>query len=364
MNNEDLTKFIRKDILKMATYSPAPYLPDLKKKYKCSEDDIIKADQGENPYGSPNVVKAALSRAKNIFNRYPDPEYKKLRHSISKYVDVGAEHIMVGSGSDELLDLILRMVIEEGDEIISCPPTYGMYPMIINLNKGKDICVQRNADYTLKIDEILERINGKTKAILICSPNNPTGNTVTEGEIRKLLDTGKLIVVDEAYFEFSSRTFISLCREYNNLIILRSLSKWAGLAGLRLGYAIMSSFFVNEIMKIKLPFNVNLSAEIGGIAALNDFNSIEKKNKKIVGERERVYNSLNRLQSITIYPSEANFLFIKIDGSLSKTRDYLEENRVFPRYYKEENALRFTIGKPEQNDKFISCIKKLLKGQV
>jgi len=359
MKNADLAKFIRKDILKMATYSPAPYLLDLKEKYKCSEDDIIKVDQGENPYGSPNVVRAALIRVKNIFNRYPDPEYKKLRHAISKYVGMGAEHIMVGSGSDELLDLVLRMVTKEGDEIISCPPTYGMYPMLIGLNKGKNVCIQRNTDYTLRVDEILKKINNKTKAILVCSPNNPTGNTVTEPEIRKLLNTGKLILVDEAYFEFSNKTFIPLCKEYNNLIVLRSLSKWAGLAGLRLGYVIMSPVFIDEIMKIKLPFNVNLTAEIGGIAALNDSHSIQKKIKKIISERERIYNSLNKLPSLTVYPSEANFLFIKINGSLSKMKDYLEQNRIFSRYYKEENSLRLTIGKPEQNDKIISCLKNV-----
>jgi len=166
--------------------------------------------------------------------------------------------------------------------------------------------------------------------------------------------------VDEAYFEFSNKTFIPLCKEYNNLIVLRSLSKWAGLAGLRLGYAIMSPVFVNEIMKIKLPFNVNLSAEIGGIAALNDFHSIQKKIRKIVSERERIYNLLTKLPSLTVYPSEANFLFIKIDGNLSEMKNYLEQSRIFLRYYQEENALRLTIGKPEQNDKFISCLKRKL----
>jgi histidinol-phosphate aminotransferase len=364
MGNTDLAKLIRQDILKMATYSPAPYLPDLKEKFKCSEDDIIKADQGENPYGSPNVVRAALIRVRNIFNRYPDPEYKKLRYEISKYVGMGIEHIMVGSGSDELLDLILRMVIDEGDETISCPPTYGMYPMLIGLNKGKSVSVQRNADYTLRVDEILKKIGNRTKVVLICSPNNPTGTIATEPEIRKLLDTGKLIVLDEAYFEFCNKTFVALCKEYNNLIVLRSLSKWAGLAGLRLGYAIMPPVFINEIMKIKLPFNVNVSAEIGGIAALNDLRSIHKKIKKIVSERERIYNSLKTLPSLIVYPSEANFLFIKIDGNLSEMSNFLEQKRIFPRYYKDENALRLTVEKPEQNDRIISCFKEKLLTKV
>ncbi|MFZ3057569.1 MAG: histidinol-phosphate transaminase [Minisyncoccales bacterium] len=361
MKNLDLTKIIRKDILKMATYKPAPYLLDLEEKYKHSKNEIIKLDQGENPYGSPTVVRAALIRAKNIFNLYPDPEYKKLRLAISSYVGMNIKHIMVGSGSDELLDLVLRMVINEGDEIISCPPTYGMYPMLINLNKGKNVFIQRNTDYTLRIEEILSKITNKTKAILICSPNNPTGNVATEQEINILLNTGKLVIVDEAYFEFCNKTFISMCRKYNNLIILRTLSKWAGLAGLRLGYVIMSPLLINEIIKIKLPFNVNLSAEIGGIAAFNNIYSIQKTIKKIVSERERVYNSLNKLPFLNVYPSEANFLFIKINGSLSKMKNYLDKNLIFPRYYDEENSLRLTIGKPEQNDKIIICLKSFIK---
>lgn len=361
MKNLDLTKIIRKGILKMATYKPAPYLLDLEEKYKYFKNEIIKLDQGENPYGSPAVVRAALIRAKNIFNRYPDPEYKKLRLTISKYVGTSIKHIMVGPGSDELLDLVLRMVIDEGDEIISCPPTYGMYPMLIDLNKGKSVCIPRNTDYTLRIEEILNKTTNKTKAILICSPNNPTGNIATEQEVRVLLDTGKLVIVDEAYFEFCNKTFIPMLREYNNLIILRTFSKWAGLAGLRLGYIIMSPPFINEIIKIKLPFNVNLSAEIGGVAALNNIYSIQKIIKKIISERERVYNSLNKLPFLTVYPSEANFLFIKINGNLSKMKNYLEKNRIFPRYYDEENSLRITIRKPEQNDKIISCLNSFIK---
>jgi histidinol-phosphate aminotransferase len=359
MEDADLEKLIRKDILKMAAYRPAPYLFDLEERYKCSKNNIIKVDQGENPYGSPIVVRTALLQAKNIFNFYPDPEYKKLRQAISEYVGIGKEHIMVGSGSDELLDLVLRLVITEGNEIITCPPTYEMYPMLIGLNKGKNVCIQRNTNYTLNVEEILNKIGNKTKAILICSPNNPTGETATEPEIRKLLNTGKLICVDEAYFEFSNKTFVPLCSEYNNLIVIRSLSKWAGLAGLRLGYAIMSPIFVNEMMKIKLPFNVNLAAEIGGIAVLGDSHSIQKKIKNIIIERERIYDSLNKVSLLVIYPSEANFLFIKIDGSLSRMKDYLEQNRIFARYYKEENAFRITIGKPEQNDKIISCLKNV-----
>jgi len=193
--------------------------------------------------------------------------------------------------------------------------------------------------------------------MLICSPNNPTGNLATEQEIRALLDTGKLVVVDEAYFEFCNKTVVPLCDEYNNLIVMRTFSKWAGLAGLRLGYAIMDSRFINELMKIKLPFNVNLAAEIGGLAALNNVSSILDTVKEIVGERERVYVALKDMPGLKTYPSEGNFLLIETKSSLSDLRVYLDDNQVFPRYYEEQNALRLTIGTPEQNDRVIVCLK-------
>lgn len=355
MDNIDLKKFIRADISRMAPYEPAPYLADLAEKYSCSKDDIVKLDQGENPYGSLPSVKKIFGQREDTFSFYPDPEYKRLRLAIAKYVGVDRESIMVGSGADELADLTLRLIIDAGDEIVSCPPTYGMSAMLIGLNKGKIVPVPRNDDFSLNIKGILDAINKKTKAISVCSPNNPTGNTATEGEIKTILGAGKLVIVDEAYFEFCGKTNVPLLKEYKNLIVLRTFSKWAGLAGLRLGYAIMDPYLVRETMKIKLPFNVNSAAEIGGLAALNDLASAREIIGKIASERERVREALGKLPGLAVYPSEANFLFIKVSHGLSDLKNHLEQNRIFPRYYKEENAVRLSIGRPEQNDKVIAC---------
>lgn len=359
MEDANLIKIVRADLFKMAPYEPAPSLSDLEEKYVSSKNEILKLDQGENPYGSPTIVRDALSRTKDIFSCYPDPEYKKLRTAISKYVGMDMNHIMVGSGSDELLDLILRLILEERDEIISCPPTYGMYPMLISLNKGKIVSVPRNNNFSLDIKGILNKVSDRTKAILICSPNNPTGNVTAEQEIKILLDTGRVVIVDEAYFEFCDRTVVPLCKKYNNLIVLRTFSKWAGLAGLRLGYVIMDPFFVSKIMRIKLPFNVNLAAEIGGLVALDNLFSILEITKKIVSERGRVYDALNKIFGITVYPSEANFLFIMAEGNLLDLKNHLENNLIFPRYYNEHNSLRLTIGRPDQNDRIIACFNSL-----
>jgi histidinol-phosphate aminotransferase len=238
-----------------------------------------------------------------------------------------------------------------------------MDAMLIGLNKGRIVSAPRNNDFSLNIREIADQINGRTKAILICSPNNPTGNTATTEEIEAVLGLGKLVIIDEAYFEFCNKTSISLLCKHKNLIILRTFSKWAGLAGLRLGYAIMDPYLINEILKIKLPFNVNVAAEIGGLAALDDLALAKAMVQKIIGERERIYGALNDVPGLVVYPSEANFLFIRTEHALSDLKSHLENNRIFPRYYEEQNAIRLTIGKPDQNDKVIACLRSFKKSE-
>ncbi len=355
MKKVNLKELIRDDISRMESYSPVLSLWDLEEKFNKKSKEILKLDQGENPYGVlPNVIKA-LKRYKD-FNYYPDPEYKNLRRAISKYVGISIDNIMVGAGADELLDLILRLVINEGDQVINCPPTFGMYKVLVGLNKGVVISVPRNKNYSLNIKSVLKRINKKTKVIFICSPNNPTGNVIAQEDITTLLKAGKLVIVDEAYFEFCGKSAVSLVTKYKNLIVLRTFSKWAGLAGLRLGYAVMNPFLVSEVLKIKMPFNVNLAAEVAGIAALEDLSLARKIIKKIVEEREKMYKKLSQIDYLTVYPSEANFLLIKVKN-LSNLKKYLESKLIIARYYNLENLMRLSIGMPSQNTKVIKALK-------
>ncbi len=356
MKQINLKEFIRDDISKMEPYAPVLSLWDLNKKFNRSNKKILKLDQGENQYGVLPKVRKAIRQA-NIFNYYPDPEYKNLRAAIAKYVETKTDYIMVGAGADELLDLILRLVINDGDQVINCPPTFGMYQVLVELNKGIVITVPREKDYSLNIKEILKKVNKKTKAIFICSPNNPTGNIATQEEIVTLLKKGKLIIVDEAYFEFCGKTVISLVTKYKNLIVLRTFSKWAGLAGLRLGYAVMDPFLVKEMLKIKMPFNVNLAAEVCGIAALDDLTSAKKIIKRIIEERERIYKQLTKIDYLTVYPSEANFLPIRAQN-LPKLKEYLESKLIIARYYFSDGLMRLSIGTPEQNSKVIKIFKE------
>jgi len=357
MKNTNLNTIIRKDIAEMEEYIPVASLWDLAGEYKQNPQDVIKLDAGENQLGfSPKVLEAL--NAKGLFNFYPDPEYKELRQALADYANASVESTMVGSGSDELLDLLFRLILEDGDKVINCPPTFGMYPVLTKLNKGQIISVPRKEDYSLDVEGIKKALDKRVKVIVICSPNNPTGTVSPEKEIVSLLATKKLVIVDEAYFEFSGKTAASLVEKYPNLIVLRTLSKWAGLAGLRLGYGIMDPFFVQQLLKIKPPYNVNLAASIAGVAALKDKKWSKKTISTIIRERERLQKTLYKIAGLTVFPSEANMLFIKVNSNFDKFRNFLEEKKIAVRYYEAYQAVRLSVGTRDQNDKVLSALKE------
>lgn len=359
MNKINIAGFIRKDIAGMEEYIPVPSLWDLSRKFNQQPSDVIKLDAGENQFGYSPVVAGVLKNSQ-LFSYYPDPEYIELRKAIAKYVKNDLDNIMVGSGSDELLDLLFRLILEEGDKVINCPPTFGMYPFYATLNKGIVVSVPRNSDFSLNIESIKNSIDEKVKVIVICTPNNPTGTVSNENEIIALLKTGRLVIVDEAYFEFSGKTVVSLLDTYKNLIVLRTFSKWAGLAGLRLGYGVMSPYFVKQLFKIKPPYNVNLAACYAGVAALKDLSFSKNTVQTIVNERNRVFRELKNIRFLRVYPSDSNLLFMNVDGDLSKLKNYLEKRKIAVRYYDSDvtgTAIRVSIGKPEQNTKLIDALQ-------
>ena len=357
MKTFNLNTTIREDIAKMEEYIPVSSLWDLAGKYNQQFQDVIKLDAGENQFGfSPKVIEAF--NAQGLFNFYPDPEYKELRRSLANYTSTPVENIMVGSGSDELLDLLFRLILEDGDKVINCPPTFGMYPVLIKLNKGQVISVPRKEDFALDIEGIQKVLDEQVKTIVVCSPNNPTGTITSEKEIVSLLNTGKLVIVDEAYFEFSGKTVVPLIVKYPNLIVLRTLSKWAGLAGLRLGYGVMNPFFVQQLLKIKPSYNVNLAADIAGVAALKDKKWSMKTIGTIVRERERLRRALGKMVGLIIYPSEANLLFIQVSKDLGILKGFLEKKKIAVRYFEAYQAIRLSVGTKDQNNKVVAVFKE------
>lgn len=356
----DLKKFIRTEVLNFNEYKTVSSVWDLAEKFNKPEKEIIKLDQGENLFSDTKKIAQALGNYQ-FYNYYPDPEYKKLRASISKYLNLPVEKIIVGSGSDELIDLIFRLTLNIGDEVINFPPTFGMYDVSLTLNRGKIINIPRNENFSIDIPKALKAINKKTKIIIICSPNNPTGNPTPKSDLIKLLETGKLILLDEAYAEYAKVDFLTLTNKYPNLILLRTFSKWAGIAGLRLGYAIMNEYLISQFMKIKPPFNVSLGAEIAGIEILKNIKSATKNIEALKKERARLFQDLNALPYLKVFPSETNFIFVKFIGKdFDNFRNYLKQNQVALRFFVTKltgSAIRITVGQKKINDQLIKILK-------
>ncbi|MBA7702935.1 Histidinol-phosphate aminotransferase [subsurface metagenome] len=301
---------------------------------------------------------------------------------------ISRQHIVCGSGSDELIDLVLRLFLESGDEVINCPPTFGMYAFSANVCGGKIIDVPRKDEsFALDLAGIKRALNRKTKVIFVASPNNPTANTISEQEIMQLLDTGSIVVVDEAYFEFSGATMANLVHNHANLIVLRTFSKWAGLAGLRIGYGVFPIEIANYLMRIKQPYNINTAAQVAVLASLADIDCLRHNVARIVAERRRLFGKLKELGWLKPYPSRANFILCSlhrhsepspfVSASEAKQSDnhqgklgeesrakrvwlQLQEKGIFVRYFDSprlRDCLRISVGRPEDTDVLIEALK-------
>ena len=360
INNTD--KLIRADLKHLTSYQPIEPTDVLSQRSEISLKDVIKLDGNENPYGCSNKVREALAEYP-FYHIYPDPEQRKLKKALSEYIGINVEHIVAGSGSDELIDLILRLFIEPGDRVINLPPTFGMYPFCTGVCGGETVNIPRKQDFSIDIPSIKKAVDNKTKVIFIASPNNPSGNITSESEILELLNTNAIIVVDEAYAEFSGVTVSPKVIGCPNLIVLRTFSKWAGLAGLRLGYGIFPIDIASYLMKIKQPYNVNAAAEVAAIESLNDMGYLQTTIRKIVNERERLKVKLDEINWIKTFPSQANFILCSIlNGKAKEIYSYLQNKGIFIRYFDTaglKDFLRISTGKPEETDYLIKTLKEI-----
>jgi histidinol-phosphate aminotransferase len=269
----------------------------------------------------------------------------------------------MGSGSDELIDLILRLFLEPGDKVINCTPTFGMYPFSTEVCGGRVVAVPRGQGYAVDIDGVKAALDERTKIIFLASPNNPTGNITPQPHIRELVDMGVVVVVDEAYYEFSGVTAAPLVARHDNLIVLRSFSKWAGLAGLRAGYGICSPQVARHLVKIKPPYNVNVAAQVAVKASMADIAYLQGTVRAVVAERERLFLRLGELGFLQPHPSQANFILCSVlDGEARELHRQLRQGGIFVRYFDTpqlENCLRISVGKPEHTDALIAALTKL-----
>lgn len=343
-------------------FDPADPLEVMAARSGIPEKSIIRLNANENPYGpSPKVLETLSAINPHI---YPDPEQRNVRRALAGFTGFTPDHIIVGAGSDEIIDLLFRLTVGKGDSIIECSPTFGMYGFGARLANAVTKSIPRDSRFEIDIDSTLGAVDSTTKIIFINSPNNPTGNIISSSHMESLLHTGLLVVVDEAYSEFAGQSFIDWVRDYENLVILRTFSKWAGIAGLRVGYGVMNPNLSRYLLAIKQPYNITLAAEAALIASLEDSEHLMERVKLIVKERRRMFFLLQEINGIDPMPSHGNYILCEFaDGKASEVYQGLTSKGIFLRLFghnRLRNYIRTSVGTPEQTDALITALHDLI----
>lgn len=348
MRELNIEKLVRKNILSLKPYSSA------RDEFKGEASVFL--DANENSYGSP---------LPDRFNRYPDPLQWELKQELSRIKGVTVGNIFVGNGSDEAIDLAFRIFCNPGiDNVIICPPTYGMYEVCANIN---DVAVKKiplKDSFQLDVEGIQNAIDEHTKLIFICSPNNPTGNSMNIMDIKFILNTFEgLVIVDEAYINYSKqKTFISELTGYANLMVIQTLSKAWGLAALRLGIGFASGDVIDLFNKVKPPYNINEASQILALDALQGHLQVNKWIRETVEERIKLSRELSMFSFVVkVFESDANFLLIRVKDA-DELYNYLSENKIVVRNRSKEilceNCLRITVGTPTENKLLIETLNQ------
>ena len=350
-----------RDLVGYRGVQPADKL-DSQEAKEATSAQIIKLDGNENPYGSSPRIRRIFDD-ESLFHLYPDPDHRELRAALSNYVGVGPEHIVAGAGADEILGLIAQLLLEPGDKVINCPPTFGMYKFIVDVSGAHELNAARTPTYDLDVDAIRDVIDDRTKMVFITSPNNPTGNPVTDEEITQLLETGVAVIVDEAYYEFCGLSAAPLVSRYDNLMVIRTFSKWAGLAGIRIGYGIFSPEVAAYLSRIKMPYNLSAMAQRAGVESLNDLDYLLGNVQKIVRERDRMHSLFAQLRLLRPIPSRGNYIMCEVLGMDARVLyERLRERRIYIRYFDTpllHNYVRISVGTPEQTDTVVDALKDI-----
>jgi histidinol-phosphate aminotransferase len=385
-----LNNFIRPDIAEMEPYTPIVPFEVLSARLGREPADRVKLDANENPYGPSPQVLDALGNGR-FYHIYPDPESNQLREALSEFTGVPKARLMAGAGADELIDLVLRVVLSPGDVVVDCPPSFGMYPFSTAVNAGQYVAVPRKEDFSLDVEGVETAVTRhNAKILILCSPNNPDGSLIHDDDLRRLLALPVLVVLDEAYVDFvgvlnrkarqerkednkkifapSASFAVNFSRlnwvmKYDNLAVLRTFSKLAGLAGLRVGYGAFPEWLLPHMWKIKQPYNINVAASLAALAALEDRDWLKEKVALIVRERERMVAELAQFEWLQAYPSHSNFVLFRVLGRDARQLKLdLEQHGILVRYFNKpglDNCIRISAGRPANTDKLVSALQKL-----
>lgn len=354
---------LRRHATSLEAYPAPEPLEEFARSLGVDPRDVLKLDQNENPYGCSPRVREALSSFE-WYHVYPDPLHRALLSRLGKYVGVDSGQIIVGNGSDELIELILHLFVEPGDRVVSAGPTFGYYATAAQAVGAEYHVVPRGSSFEVDPERVMAAVDGRTKVLFLASPNNPTGNATPNEVVRRLLDLDLVVVVDEAYFEFHGQSAVDLFEDgAANLIVLRTFSKWAGLAGVRLGYGIFPEDLVAVALRRKPPYSVSQIAEMAGIASLEDLDYLRSNVRKILAERQRLTDGLAAVGFLAPYPSDANFILCDVVGkSAADVQAELARRAILVRRYDSprlENCLRISVGRPDQTDRLLAALREI-----
>jgi len=359
--NEVLRR-IRPELLNFGGYSAATSPETLEGKTAVPVESITKLDANENPYGcSPRVGRALADYAS--FHVYPDDGQEKLRRLLADYTGVGVPHIVAESGSNRLIDLVLRLLLSPGDEVISCVPTFGIYSFSTELCGGTLVPVPRDEHFGVDVTAVKAAITDRTKVIVLANPNNPTGTATPEADILEMVGTGVPVLIDEAYYEFFGQTVAPLVSRHENLMVLRTFSKWAGLAGLRVGYGLFPAAVADYLLRIKMPYSVSVAALVAVEESLKDTDYLMGRVKAIVAEKERLFEQLGQIEWLRPVPSVANFILCRVlAGKAGDLHRRLLERGVLVRYFHQppvDDCIRVSVGRPEDTDTLVRVLREI-----
>ncbi len=359
---------IRAHLESMPPYTPIEPFEVLSARIGREASQIIKLDANENPYGPCPAVREALGKLE-FPHIYPDPESRALRASLEGFTGVPSEYLLAGAGADELIDLLMRLILEPNDPILSCPPTFGMYSFDGELNAARVIEIPRQTDFSLDLDAICKAVEvNQPKILCVATPNNPDGSHPDKRILDRLLDLPLLVVLDEAYIEFAGENLgadLSRIREVpvrENLVVLRTFSKWAGLAGLRVGYGAFPLWLMPTLWKAKQPYNINVAASIAAQTSLESVEHLARMVDLLKAERDRLLSALREIPYLKPYPTQSNFILCQVHGrnAAELKMRLAEEYGIFIRYFNKpglRDHIRISVGRPRDTEALLDALK-------
>jgi histidinol dehydrogenase len=360
----DPTALVRPHIRELDAYEPILPFEVLSQRLGRAPEAIVKLDANENPYGPAPAVREALGRMP-FPHIYPDPDSVALREALARHLDVPKENLLAGAGADELIDLIMRVFIQPGDAIINCPPTFGMYSFDASIEAARVVNVSRRPDFSIDVEAIERAVAEQhPKLLFLTSPNNPDGGLIPREALERLLALPVVVVLDQAYAEFAppEASWIQEVPRRRNLIVLRTFSKWAGLAGLRVGYGAFPTQLIPYFWKIKQPYNISVPAATAALASLEHADAIQVTVDALIAERARLFALLDQVEFLRPYPSHGNYILCKVLGyDAAQLKADLARAGILVRYFNKPGLtdhIRISVGKPEHSDALLAALKE------